>query len=214
AKELLVKEYLAYKMYNELSDASFKVKLLRITYKDTQSNRKWKQWAFFIEDTAQMRDRLEGGKVELAKSIEDNLFDRQQIQQVALFQYMIGNSDWNIVLQKNIKIIERAEKIWAIPYDFDFSGLVNPPYGTASKRLNQTALTDRVYLGPLGEGLEAQIEFFLHKKADLLATIEENKLLKKESKENMLAYVRAFYDNLTASDILSHLPPEDYSQLH
>ncbi|MEM8529168.1 MAG: hypothetical protein AAGG68_31340 [Bacteroidota bacterium] len=213
AKELLIKEYLAYKMYNEISAASFRVKLLKITYKDSKSSRKLKQWAFFIEDTAQMRDRLEGNKYEMAREIADNPFNRTQIQQVALFQFMIGNTDWSVVSQKNIKILEKEGTIWAIPYDFDFSGLVNPPYATPSSHYNLTSITERIYLGPLEADIEVSIKLFLDKKAALLEIIQQNRLLRGETKKVMLDYLASFYENLTPNYIFSRLPPEQYSQL-
>ncbi|MEL6942038.1 MAG: hypothetical protein AAFO82_05165, partial [Bacteroidota bacterium] len=130
ARELLLKEYLAYKMYNELTEESFRVKLLKVNYKDTQSKRKIKQWVILIEDTAEMRKRIGAKKYKMVERLEDNNFDTSRMQLTALFQYMIGNADWNVVLEKNTKVIEKGGRVLAVPYDFDFSGLVNPPYGT------------------------------------------------------------------------------------
>ena len=70
AKNLLLKEYLAYKMYNELTDASYRVQLLKINYQDSHTGDKKVHWAFLIEDTAQLRARLGAKKVKKSELFE------------------------------------------------------------------------------------------------------------------------------------------------
>ncbi|MEN0050433.1 MAG: hypothetical protein AAF806_25435 [Bacteroidota bacterium] len=213
ARELILKEYLAYKMYNELTEESFRVKLLKVNYQDVQSKRKLKQWVILIEDTAEMRDRIGAKKYKMNPEIADNHFDTSRIQLTALFQYMIGNADWDMLLEKNAKVVEKDDKVITIPYDFDFSGLVNPPYGTANTRYNLTTLTERVYLGPTGGHLSSIIRYFDSKKDELAAIIETNRWLSGESKETMVAYLDSFYDDLNLSKIEGDLPQESYTQL-
>ncbi|MEM8528883.1 MAG: hypothetical protein AAGG68_29885 [Bacteroidota bacterium] len=213
ARELLFKEYLAYKMYNELTEESFRVKLLKINYQDVNSKRKLKQWVILIEDTAEMRDRIGAKKYKMADQIADNPFDTSRIQLTALFQYMIGNADWNLLLEKNTKVVEKNGKVITIPYDFDFSGLVNPPYGTANALYNLTNLRERVYLGPTGGNLSAIIKYYHSKKDELLAIINYDKWLIEESKEVMVTYLESFYEDLDAAKIENALPKESYTQL-
>lgn len=213
ARELILKEYLAYKMYNELTEESFRVKLLKINYQDIQSKRKLKQWVILIEDTAEMRDRIGAKKYKMEEEIADNNFDTSRIQLTSLFQYMIGNADWNMLLEKNTKVFEKGGKVITIPYDFDFSGLVNPPYGTANTLYNLTTMTERVYLGPTGGNLSSIIKYFDSKKDDFREMIESNKWLLEESKETMIAYLESFYDDLNPSKIENAIPRESYTQL-
>jgi len=60
----VLKEYLAYKLYNGITEESFRVQLLKVTYKDTETQSTSKQWGFLIEDTAQLRNRLDVKKSE------------------------------------------------------------------------------------------------------------------------------------------------------
>ena len=64
-QQLLLKEYLAYKILNVLSDRSFSARLLRVTYVDTDKKGKAREsYAFFIEEKNHIADRL---GVELVK---------------------------------------------------------------------------------------------------------------------------------------------------
>ena len=61
-ENLLLREYLAYKLYNELSPNSFRTQLVRITYQDkNDKNNKQVQYGFLIEDVDELADRM-GGK--------------------------------------------------------------------------------------------------------------------------------------------------------
>ena len=50
AKNLLVREYLAYKIYNELTTQSYRVQFVKINYKDSDSENSFIQYGFLIED--------------------------------------------------------------------------------------------------------------------------------------------------------------------
>lgn len=210
ARELLFKEYLAYRLYNQLSEESFRVQLLKIVYKDIRSNKKWKQWAFIIEDTAELKDRIGAKGYEMQKEIADNPFDMQQLQLVSVFQYMIGNADWDALSEKNVKMLERNGQVIAVPYDFDFSGLVNPPYGRANTRYDLTSMTERVYLGAT-DNLEQTIQQFERNKSNLFALIIDSHLITDFSKQQMLSYLRSFYDHLTTAEVAKAKPVGIYT---
>jgi hypothetical protein len=210
AKELLLKEYLAYQLYAQLTEESFRVQLLRVVYKDVYTNKKIKQWAFLIEDAAEMRARIEAEKYELQEDIAANPFNEAQLQRVALFQYMIGNADWDPLMEKNVKMIEKDAQVLAVPYDFDFSGFVNPPYGKGNTRYNLSTMMERVYLGST-ERLQTTIAFFQQKKSALYATIQDCELISDSSKSQLMDYLSSFYMHLTVEEVTAHQAAEIYS---
>ena len=111
AYELLMKEYLAYELYNELSDNSYRVQLLNITYKDANTGKKTRQWGFLIEDTAQLRHRMGGAeKVETVYNLPMERFSEKDRKLVALFEYIIGNSDWSFMMGKKRQISGKGRK--------------------------------------------------------------------------------------------------------
>ena len=148
AYELLMKEFLAYELYNELSDNSYRVQLLNITYKDTNTGKKTRQWGFLIEDTAQLRHRMGGAeKIENVYNLPAERFSVKDRKLVALFEYIIGNSDWSYTMGKNVKLLEKNGKIIPVPYDFDFSGMVSAPYAVPNPNYVIFSLTERIFMG-------------------------------------------------------------------
>lgn len=209
ARELLLKEYLAYRMYNQITEVSFRVQLLNITYKDSKSGIRKKQMGILIEDTAQLRARIDADKSPYDRVAEADRFHPQYRKTAALFEYLIGNVDWEITFSKNIKHVFKDDLLIPVPYDFDFSALVNAPYATYSPSVyGQTSLGDRVYLGfeRSDANLEATIALFEEKKEAMYRTIQELKLLPSDERTAMIAYLDTFFDqhealNFPASDV-------------
>lgn len=197
AKELILKEYLAYKMYNQLTPASFRVQLLNITYKDSNTGTKKRQMGFLIEDTAQLRARINAEKSKEERVVEFERFHPEHTKRVALFEYMIGNVDWAITYSKNVKYVVQDEVLVLVPYDFDFSALVGASYATVKSNLGQIYLSDRIYLGFEQSSGELQQTFaqFLKKKEEMYRVISGCKLLKTESRTEMIAYLDTFFEN-------------------
>ena len=197
AKELLLKEYLAYKLYNQITDESLRVQFIKITYQDIKSRKKKKQWAFIIEDTAQLRVRLEAKKCKNQIGLTPDQFNRNQINTAALFQYMIGNADWSLRMGRNMKMILKDDQVLAIPYDFDFSGLVNAPYAVANSNVGQKKVKERIYLGLETDrkNLQSSINLFSEKKEVILDYIKNFKALRPCSRKSVLKYVESFFEN-------------------
>ena len=201
--ENVLKEYLAYRLYNLLSDQSFRVQLVRITYVLPNGKTLFKKrYGILLEDSDQLASRLDG---ELSDSL--NLpaaaFAREQTDVHDMFQYMIGNSDWSAVMNRNLALIERTDQpYYVVPYDFDFSGLVNAPYAVPNTNFGLQRVTDRIYLGTSQqEELSDAIDYFQQKKPELLAYVKAFKLLKGSSRKQVKAYLEAFYQELEQGTI-------------
>lgn len=198
AKEYLLKEYLIYKMYNQLSDISFRVQLFNITFKDAKTGNRKKQMGFLIEDTAQLRARIGAEKSEYDRVIEEDRFHPEYRKTAALFEYLIGNTDWEITFSKNVKHVLKDNLLIPVPYDFDFSALVEASYATFfSGSYGQTSRYDRIYLG--FEKSEAElaeaIAHFKQRKEVLYRNIREFKLLKASERSEMIQYLDTFFEN-------------------
>ncbi|MEM9920078.1 MAG: hypothetical protein AAF990_18425 [Bacteroidota bacterium] len=195
ARDYLLREFLIYKLYNELTDASFRVQLLRIRYVDAESGDSREQMGFLIEDTAQLRARLNAQKSKSDYAIYADDFDQNHRKMAALFQYLIGNADWELTSSKNVKYVLRDEKIIPVPYDFDFAALVKPSYARLNSSLGQTNIEQRFYLGfeeNLDE-LEEVLSFYKKKRKAMVQTIKNFKLLQGKSRRYMVAYLNSFY---------------------
>lgn len=206
SKELIMKEYLAYKLYNELTPYSFRVQLVKITYQDSGDNgRKLKRWGFLIESTSQVEERINGEECENCMGLPETAFHTGVENIQSLFQYMIGNSDWSLTMNRNVKLIKLAKngKVVPIPYDFDFSGLVGAPYAVPSPSYNLTSIKERVFLGNADSlpELNATRSYFKMKKKGLMKTVNKFKWLTTDSKIEIAEYIEAFHQDLEQSDI-------------
>ncbi len=55
--------------------------------------------------------------------------ERDQAILVDVFQYLIGNTDWSGVEMHNMELFQTPAGVYAtIPYDFDFSGIIDARY--------------------------------------------------------------------------------------
>jgi hypothetical protein len=199
SEELLLKEYLVYKLYNILSPMSFRVRLLRVTYNDSQKKIKsYTQYAFLIEDLQDLAKRNNCREVTKKKYATEGT-NRQQITFVSIFQYMIGNTDWAVPNYHNIKLMvplsDTLANPYVIPYDFDYCGLVDAPYATPTRELGIETVRDRYYLGykrPIEE-LKSITSVFNKKHDEIMQCINEFDLLKQRDIDEMTSYLDKFF---------------------
>ena len=113
---------------------------------------------------------------------------------------MIGNTDWAVPNLHNLKLIKTADidKMIAVPYDFDYSGLVNTIYAVPHGTLSIKSVRQRLYRGPGCEEDEvnAVIELYRERKADLIETIETCPVTDQKGKESMIKYIEGFFKEL------------------
>jgi hypothetical protein len=206
----LLKEYLAYKIYNLITDKSFRVRLLNLTYQDSAGKKKpIVQHAFLIEDIKELAKRNECTDWS-DKKMGTEATDRKQMTIVAIFEYMIGNTDWSVPVAHNIRIIhtktDSLTRPYAVPYDFDFSGLVNTSYSAPDPRLGIESVRTRVYRGfpRTMEELDEVLDIFQKQKANIYATVKDFNLLTKGTKNEVIDYLDDFYRTINnPSDVKS-----------
>lgn len=198
AKQLLIREYVAYKIYNQITDNSFRVQFVKINYKDSETNEIDTQYGFLIEDTAQLRARIQADKIKEEFNLPIERFHLTELKKVSLFNYMIGNTDWSTNRLHNVKIVMKDGKRLVIPYDFDFSGIVGAPYVLVDPELGITSTKDRVYLGFESEleMLEETKILFKNRKVDIIRTIKECKLLNGKNRRELVRFINSFYRDI------------------
>jgi hypothetical protein len=159
-EQYLLKEYLAYRVYNEMTDASLRVRLARIKYTDPdRSGRVRNQYAFFTEHFDTATRRL-GGRLLNRGSFDHEHLDTAAADRLAMFQFMIGNTDWSIVRQRNTILLEMPDGTQlALPYDLDMSGLVNASYAGPPPTLPIRDVRTRYYLGFCHPGIDWDLVF-------------------------------------------------------
>ncbi len=140
------REYCVYKIYNLLTENSFSTRFCEVTYIDSLNNLKPKTHpAFLIEPEEDLAIRKGWKEIENVK-ISQSSIDTLTMATIAVFEYMIGNTDWSVPAQHNIKIyLEGKKRVFAVPYDFDHSGLVAAEYAMPNPSLGIATVEDRLY---------------------------------------------------------------------
>lgn len=185
----VIKELLAYKLYETVSPYHFKTRLLDLTLKEQKGKKiqEHKIKAFFIEDIDELEDRFWGKK--LKRNVHPLQQDSLNSVRNAFFQYMIGNTDFSTGYQHNQKILFLNGSSIPIPYDFDMSGLCNTSYSVVSQIdglvLPLEKVTDRLYRGFKRSDATMQSirNEFLENQSKMIAILEDHRAYFENAKE-------------------------------
>jgi len=205
-EQYVVKEYLCYRMFNLLTDSSFKVRPAYIKYVNAPTgDTLYNRFGFFIERTRHLRYRV-GSRKARNKHINIKWLDDYQAHRLSLFQYMIGNSDWSVYSGHNTKRMKSKGNYYAVPYDFDWSGFVNTTYAVPHPKYDIKDVTDRVYVGkefnkPV---FRKVVEEFKLKQPELLNLVEKCPFLDKKNKRRTLWYLDVFFERIKDKECLKY----------
>ncbi len=175
----LVREFLAYRVFNLVTDHSFRVRPLNVRYVDTDGKKKdVESFAFIIEHREQLGKRI-GLKPNESMTTEIKLLDGAHTNLGSVFQFFIANTDFSPIraapgepcCHNNMLFGDTDGEILVIPYDFDMSGLVNAPHSAPNPRFKLRSVTDRLYRGRCAnnEHIETSAQAFIDKKSEIYA---------------------------------------------
>lgn len=202
-QEDVLKEYLIYKLYNAMTDYSFKVRLLNINYIDSKDKRKTiTAHAFLIEPVDLIETRTSSVEVENDKLSQRNMIP-EVMDRTAIFNYMIGNTDWSVPGPHNCKVfvpkeITSTNLAYVVPYDFDYSGLVDASYAIPGGNLPIKSVRERYYTGICRSEEEFQndLKEFIDLKEKFYSIINEFTYLHERTKKDMIRYLDEFYSDI------------------
>ena len=196
-----LREYLVYKLYNELTDLSYRVRLCRITYRDLADRGSVSvHYGFFLENTADLARRNQA--VTMPKELLLNMgqLNEQATALMAVFQYMIGNTDWSVPFRHNIRLLSQSQIAMPVPvpYDFDYSGLVMAPYAVPPEQLGITTVRQRLFRGHTSppETYAAVRDLFNARRTALYNVYLASPYLSREEQLFATRYLDEFYKTL------------------
>ncbi len=199
-QQYLVSEFLIYKMYNLLTNKSFRVRLLNLKIIDSTGKKKpIIENAFLMEDTKDLAKR--NNCTDYKKDqIDYRQTDRQQMTLVSIFEYMIGNTDWGVSVSHNTRLLlpknDSFPLPYVVPYDFDYSGFVNTDYAIPDPKLNISDVRERLYRGfprTIGE-INQAIDIFKNQEKNIYALINNCGLLTSRTKKDLTGYLDGFFN--------------------
>ena len=104
--EYVIREYLVYKLFNALTDTSFRVRLLKVNYIDTEGNKKTiSKYGIFIEPVDLLAKRTNSTVVKTA-SLNHSHIIPYVMDRLSIFNYMVTCWDWSIPGQHNVAVIK------------------------------------------------------------------------------------------------------------
>lgn len=206
SEEDVIDEYTIYKMYNQVTDLSLKVRLVNIVYFDTNLNKKlFEKHSFFIEDKDHAAERNDAIEKDMVVTPFD--LNRDNLIKLAFFQYIIGNKDWYISSRKNITIMlpkDQSQAPSAVPFDFDFSALVNASYTKPHGIPEEFLAKRRIYKGICYSDSELEDVFIFYKglKPVFESIIKSQKLISAYNRRQILSYLDSFYEVIEDRDLI------------
>jgi len=204
-KDYVKKEYLAYMIYNLVSPYSFNVRLCEIKYVDTEDPEDSStHYGFLIEsmkDVAKRNDMKEyDGLIRNQEAL-----DKDNIDKLVLFQYMIGNLDWSVPKRHNIKVMVGSDGSLpiAVPYDFDYSGIVDISYAVPPEGMGISSVRERVFRGLCRKnGYGEEIQFYKTLQPKIIEEINEANYMEEKNRTAVLDYVNEFYKDINNPTIV------------
>lgn len=196
ADGFIMREYLCYQLFEEVTPYVFETRLIKVTLEnsDEKSGEPVQLIGFLIEDDDEVADRF-GGNIINNKRIPASFMQDSATVRHDLFQMMIGNTDFSNLYQHNATALQLDEKtVVPLAYDFDMTGLVNPPYAQVSDQIEIEKVTDRLYRGFCRDPqlMQSIRQEFINSEANILKQVD---LLVGTVEDRDIKFVRGFLED-------------------
>jgi hypothetical protein len=194
---------LVYRTLNLLTEESFRVRPLDVTYVDTdRGNRKSRHYAFLIEPEVHLAARTNTTPI-VAPAVPRADLDVGQASLVGMFAFMVGNTDFAMTngpkgsdcCHNVVPLRSPSGSVLPVPYDFDATGVVDPPYAKPTESLHIQNVRQRLYRGYCQDAaqLRATLDRFRAARADIRALFADDPHLSQATVAKTLKFIDAFY---------------------
>jgi hypothetical protein len=203
-EQIVLKEYLTYRMLNLLTDVSYRVRLLRVTYEDTESDEDDRvRYAFLIEHKNRLSKRTGLPVVDVEQTTVDKL-NAAHNNLSSIFNFFAGNTDFSSIQGArgetcchNTHLFGSEEAgLYSVPYDFDMSGLVDAPYATPNPRLKIRHVRQRLYRGRCkgNSHIDTSLQKFRDNRDSFYALVRDQHGLADSARRRMNRFLDTFFD--------------------
>lgn len=207
SEELILREYTAYRIYEALTPYHVRARLINLEMKsNNQKGSSHKMIAMLVEHEEQVAKRL-NGTVSQEWGIKAEHMNCDQAALMLCFEYLIGNTDFDLsAFRNNLQFIPAGDtKIIPIPFDFDFSGLVNAPYASPNSETGLKNVRDRCLMKSdvPSESHQKALQTVRQHETEILALCQ-NKNMRKRTVNEMTGYLDYFFKSTADKQ---ELPP-------
>ena len=203
-EQAVLREYLAYRLLNAVTDWSFRVRLLRVTYVNTEKDESGQQrYAFLIEHKSRLAERFDLEDLEIERT-SVGAIRPDHLNLTSVFEFLIGNTDFSPIAgppgddccHNYVLFGDGDRPILAVPYDFDQSGFVDAPYARPDYRFRIRTVRQRLYRGRCANNdyLESSLQKFRDARETLYTIVREQDGLTDKVRKDLLRYMDDFFE--------------------
>ena len=198
-EQLVLKEYAIYRLWRLFSPIGFSARLMRVTYQDSAGRiRPMTRYGIITEDPERLAERL-GATIVTQSDVRIGRVNRTNVSLLGVFQYLIGNTDWAVPMRHNVELLRTADSaLYAVPFDFDWSGLVDAPYAHPNSILHTRFVTERLFRGvcQLRDDFVPTLELFAARRDSVTAVLRAVPGLQPRVLQNAVRYLDEFYGDI------------------
>jgi len=203
-RDYLPQEYQIYRAFNALTDRSFRVRRVVVEYVETEGRRpeSFTEPAFLIEEDWEVAERHDMEVVEV-ESLRIQDLHRRHTTLLAVFQFMIGNTDWSSLratagedcCHNGVVIGGPGMDAIVVPYDFDQSGVISTAYAKPNPALPIRSVRQRLYRGycAMNGELEWVIQRLNEQRAEIVGVFDSERVGERQ-RNRALDYLRESYE--------------------
>jgi hypothetical protein len=203
-EQVVLREYLAYRLLNAVTDWSFQVRLLRATYVNEEKDPPYQQrYAFLIEHKKRLAERLDLEELAIERA-SVGAIRPDQLNLTSVFAFLIGNTDFSPIAgppganccHNYVLFGDGSGSILAVPYDFDQSGFVDAPYARPDYRFRIRSVRQRLYRGRCANNdyLDSSLQKFRDARESLYMLVREQEGLTDKVRKDLLIYMDDFFE--------------------
>jgi hypothetical protein len=203
-EQVVLREYLAYRILNAVTNMSFRVRLLRVTYVNTEVQGGGQvRYGFLIEHKNRLAKRYDLKDLEVERTTVAAI-QPDRLNLTSVFEFLIGNTDFSPIAgapgdeccHNYVLFGNDIDPVIAIPYDFDQSGFVDAPYATPNERFRIRTVRQRLYRGRClnNEHVPDSLRRFRDRRDSIYALVHEQEGLDSGVRKKLVRYIDGFYE--------------------
>lgn len=199
-EEFVIHEWLVYKLYNLVTPQSFRARLVKVKLID-EKNKKMPTpfYGIILEEEHEMAKR--NNDIILKEKIRPQEIMPEPFLRMAVFEYLVGNTDWSVEFLQNIRLISPDSSTMPVPvpYDFDQAGIVNAPYAKPAEELRMSSVQERRYRGYCVKDMklfESTIAMYNRYKNDIYKMYNDCSLIGEKYKKETIKFLDEFYSTI------------------
>src|SRR5438270_7555045 len=207
-------EYAAYRLYNLMTPLSFRARLATVDYLDESGRPYISRVGFFVEDVSDVAKRNGLSVAKMPSMVALQQIDPVSGARLAVFEDMISNYDWSMRAAPagqdcchNVRMLTdgaAGSLLTVVPYDFDFSGLVDAPYADVPEGVPVSSVRQRTYRGycahmAQASAIAAQLS---PRRAEFTGVVATIPGLDAREQSKAASYIAAFFNDLDSGRVL------------